>query len=200
MNHGEFKSNVHYEPLGKFDLCIEIGCYVGATSSYIARVLLNDNGKLICVDPLTDQYANTDITEEDKINNEGKWKYFAGQYDKFIKNTGKLDNIELIRKISIEAYPDLLKKYEGQVDFIYIDGDHREEPVYLDGVNSFKLCRKGGYILFDDAGGYSKKFNPSGNNGWGDGCCRRGIDRFLIQHIGKYTPLIQNKQLLIQKK
>jgi len=178
--------------LGFFDLCLEIGCFEGLTSVHIATSMLNDDGKLICVDPLTDQYLNENLTATDKSNLETQWKFFEGQYDRFINNTADLlesKKVELIRKSSAEAYPFLIEKYKEQVEFIYIDGDHRADPVYVDAINCFKLCKTGGYILFDD---YL----------WdvGDGNAPRiGIDRFLGEHDGSYKLLKQNHQLLIQK-
>ena len=64
--NSEFKSNTNN--LGKFNLCLEIGCFEGLTSNYICDRLLNHNGKLICVDPLTDNYLNTDLSEKDVEN------------------------------------------------------------------------------------------------------------------------------------
>ena len=184
-------ANIPNELRGKCNLCIEIGSNKGSSAKSIVRSGLNSEGKLICVDPLTDQYLNDNLTPEDIKGNEGKWKRFKGQYDGFMSATKKereSNKIELIRKMSKDAYPDLLKKYEGQVDYIYVDGDHREESVYLDAVNCFKLCRSGGYMLFDDYG-----------NNWGSGCCKRGIDRFLEEHKGSYEIVTKSTQLLLKK-
>ncbi len=38
----------------------------------------------------------------------------------------------------------------GEWDLIVIDGDHNADPVYADAVESLKLCRPGGWMLFDD--------------------------------------------------
>ena len=35
-------------------------------------------------------------------------------------------------------------------DFIYIDGSHEFFDVYNDAIYSFKFCKKGGYLVFDD--------------------------------------------------
>ena len=39
----------------------------------------------------------------------------------------------------------------GICDYIHIDGDHRFEKVVADFVLADMLCRKGGFIVFDDA-------------------------------------------------
>jgi len=63
-------------------LCLEIGCFEGYTSNIIVEHLA-ENGKLICIDPLKDEYLVDNLTKEDKIGNETRWKYFEGQYERF---------------------------------------------------------------------------------------------------------------------
>lgn len=65
-----------------FNLCLEIGCFEGYTSNIIVEHLA-ENGKLICIDPLKDEYLVDNLTKEDKIGNETRWKYFEGQYERF---------------------------------------------------------------------------------------------------------------------
>ena len=142
------------------DLCLEIGCFEGLTSNYICDNILSQNGKLICVDPLTENYLNNNLSESDIINNETIYKYFNNQYERFFNNTEHQINsnkLELIRTISIDAFPKLIELYEGQFDLIYIDGDHRADAVYIDAINSYTLCKIGGIIIFDDYN--SKKFD-----------------------------------------
>lgn len=170
------------------NLCLEIGCFEGLTSNYIVENILSERGKLICIDPLTDVYLNNKLSELDIKNNNTEFIYFKDQYSRFINNvyehieSGK---IELIRDLSINVFDSLIEKYnEGSFDFIYIDGDHRPDAVYIDAINSFKLCKIGGYILFDD-------YN------WGD--TREGIDRFLNE-VNDYHVLLKDSQVLITKK
>lgn len=161
-----------------FNLCIEIGAYEGNTSKAIVRHL-SEKGKLICIDPLEDAYLTEDIDSEIKRDNKGRWKYFQGQYHKFMRNTKKareLGKIELIRKTSKEAFKEL-SHLEGLVDLCFIDGDHRTESVLADGIECFKLCKNGGYIIFDD---YNwEKGHPIYD-------CGKGIDLFLEKYKGSY--------------
>jgi hypothetical protein len=171
----------------KISLCLEIGCFEGLTSNYIVENLLVDNGKLICLDPLTDNYYNDDLTEEIINLNKNDFSCFSNQYERFINNTKEfIDNkkIELVRKLSKDAFSELIKDYENKFDFIYIDGDHRLDAVYLDGINSLKLCSVNGYILFDD---YE----------WHE--CGLGIDKFLDEFNGKYELIYKKEQVLIKK-
>lgn len=171
----------------RFELCLEIGVFEGLTSNYIVDNLLTSSGKLICIDPLTDNYFNSNLTETEINRNNTEFLYFKGQYNTFYNNVKEhLDSgkITLIKNISVNAFPELIKEYKGKFDFIYIDGDHRPDIIYLDGINSFELCKKGGYILFDDYG-------------WQDAGI--GIDKFLNVYQGKYKLCLKEYQVLIQK-
>lgn len=145
----------------KVDFALEIGCFEGLTSRYICDNLLNYGGRMICVDPLTDEYLPGHPDNE----------MFIGQYDRFTRNT-KGYPIELIRKKSNEVFNQL---QDYRFGFIYVDGDHTEEAVYQDAYLAFNLCLPGGKILFDDYEGYREETT-------------RGIDRFLKElPINKMT-------------
>ena len=176
-----------------FDLCLEIGCFEGMTSNEIVSRMLSRDGKLICVDPLTDLYLNENLTEKNINDNNTMWSYFNGQYDRFISNCKvhiENNKIELIRKLSTESFSELKEKYEQKFDFIYIDGDHRADPVYIDGVHSFELCKPNGYILFDD---YEWGLE------FGKDAPKVGIDRFLNEYKDKIQLVSKNGQVLIKK-
>jgi predicted O-methyltransferase YrrM len=85
--------------------------------------------------------------------------------------------------LSVNVF-DSLKDYKNKFDLIYIDGDHRPESVYIDAIHSFELCKKGGFILFDDY-----EWNDTGI----------GIDRFLEEYKDRYILHIKSGQVLIQK-
>lgn len=172
-------------------LCVEIGVFEGQTSNTIADNLPTD-GKLICIDPLLDCYLSENLNNQNIIDNNGRWKYFDGQYNKFINNTKQhMDSgkIELVRKLSGEAFIELAH-YNNQVDFCFIDGDHRTEAVYRDGVGCFELCKSGGYMLFDD-------YN------WGTvddpGTTRKGIDMFLSEYKDRCKTVSMGNRVLVCK-
>lgn len=184
----------HTKNLGKFELCLEIGCFEGLTSNYICDNLLSHDGKLICVDPLSDDYLTENLSEKDVENNKTIYKYFNGQHARFTNNVGRhIENnkIELHQSTSFDAFPSLIEKYGNQIGLIYIDGDHRASAVYLDAVNSFALCKPGGYILFDDYN-WGEQYNEESTN--------KGIDKFLDEYKDSITILIKSDQVLIQKK
>lgn len=136
----------------KVDLAIEIGSFDGLTSRYICQNLLNEGGRLVCVDPLQDEYLTENLSDEDiKANKE--YGFFKNQYYRFKKNTQGLP-VELHRKTSNEAIAELK---DLRVDLIYVDGDHRRAGVRHDGINYFECLKIGGKMLFDDAAGYRQE-------------------------------------------
>lgn len=156
----------------KFNFVLEIGCFEGLTSKYICENLLNAGGRIICVDPLTDEYLPGHKDNE----------MFVGQFDRFTRNTRGLP-VELIRKRSDQVY-DLLKDY--RFDLIYADGDHTEEAVLSDGILAFSICKVGGYILFDDAYGY-------------DDGTTRGVEKFLKMYADKIRVVSKGYQVMVEK-
>ncbi len=167
--NGEFRKNTKGL---KVDFALEIGCFEGMTSRYICDNLLNLGGRMIAVDPLTDEYLPGHPDND----------MFVGQYDRFIRNT-RTYPVELIRKKSSEVW-DQLKDY--RFDFIYVDGDHTEEAVYRDGCLAFSLCKQYGHVLFDDYDGYRDE-------------TKRGIERVLNQFAGGYEVVQRGYQIMIKK-
>jgi len=173
--NGEFKKNTKNLP--KVETALEIGCFEGLTTNYICDNLLKEGGRVICVDPLTDEYL-----PGHKDN-----AMFVGQYERFIRNTAGRP-VELIRKKSMDAFNQLKDISFG---LIYIDGDHTEEGVFQDATIYFsRLLTQsqggGGYMLFDDYGQSEET--------------ARGIDRFLQNQKGNYDLLVKDYQVLIRRK
>lgn len=172
-----------------FDTCIEIGVFEGATSNLIAKHL-TANGRLICIDPLLDTYITEKLTDDAIKHNETRWKYFEGQYDRFMHNTREyIDSgkIELMRETSDSAFNKLTSLTD--VDFCYIDGDHRTEAVLKDGNNCLSVCKSGGHILFDDY-----KWNVGG-----DFDCGKGVDMFINTNKEYIEVVHMSTQVLIKK-
>jgi FkbM family methyltransferase len=166
--NGQFKKNTTGL---KFNFALEIGAFEGLTSRYICDNLLNEGGRMIVVDPLTDEYLPGHPDNE----------MFVGQYERFSRNTRNYP-IELIREKSIDAFR---KLEDYRFDFIYIDGDHTRDAVFIDGCNAFRLAKIGGHILFDD---YEWREET-----------KQGIDSFLESHKGKYQIVEKSYQVMIKK-
>lgn len=175
------------------NLCLEIGCFEGLTSNYIVDSMLSNEGKLICVDPLGDSYLTENLDEDDLYENQNDYSFFEGQYRRFMNNTEekrKSGKIQLYREISSKFYENNIELYREKFDFIYIDGDHRPESVYLDAINCFEMCKSGGLILFDD---YEWKKDATERS------TKLGIDRFMNEFSDKCRIKKKNYQLLVEK-
>lgn len=159
--------------LPKMDLVLEVGSFEGITTKYICENLLNEEGRIVCVDPLEDYYTKED-TEHKEM--------FIGQYERFLRNTKGLP-VNLHRKISQDALPEL---HELRFNLIYIDGDHSKDAVLHDGCWAFKICKVGGWILFDD---YE----------WRE-TTKEGVDEFLRRHLNRVEVVSRGYQVLVQKK
>lgn len=176
------------------ELCLEIGCFEGLTSNYIIENLLSENGKLYCVDPLTDNYLNTDLTDVDIQNNTTIYSYFNEQYNRFIDNvkthinSGKLI---LHRDLSEKILPKLIETQKNSFDLIYVDGDHRASAVYRDAIYSYELCKIGGLIIFDDY---------SWGESYGEESTSKGIDKFLKEYSDKIEITKKAYQVAVRKK
>lgn len=166
----------------KCDFALEIGCFEGLTTCFICDYLLNPGGRVICIDPLQDEYLTENIDEEaKKINME--FNMFKGQYDRFIHNT-KNKPVELKRITSSQAFadPDF---YAYKFDFIYIDGDHRKVPVYEDACRCWEVLQPKGHILFDDY-----QYKPE---------TASGIDKFLRNYSGQFDVVLSGYQIMIKR-
>ena len=72
-----------------------------------------------------------------------------------------------------------------------MDGDHRAEAVYLDGINCFDLCMPGGYVIFDDW---------DWTDTTGAKITQIGIQKFLDEKKGQYKLLAcSNNNVEVQK-
>jgi hypothetical protein len=172
--NSEFKKNTKGI---KVETVLEIGCFEGLTTNYICDNLLTETGRVVCIDPLTDEYL-----PGHKDN-----AMFVGQYERFMRNT-KGRPVELIRGRSQEVHH-LVKNL--RFGLIYIDGDHTENGVFMDAVMYWnqlldRPSGEGGYMLFDDYGQSEET--------------KRGIDRFLETQKGNFDLLVMDYQVLIRRK
>lgn len=172
--NSEFKKNTQGI---KVETALEIGCFEGLTTNYICDNLLTETGRVICIDPLTDEYLPGHKDNE----------MFKGQYERFIRNTAGRP-VELIRERSVEAHK---KVRDLRFGLIYVDGDHTEDGVFMDAVMYWNQLLdspkgEGGYMLFDDYGQSEET--------------KRGIDRFLKTQEGNFDLIVKDYQVLIRRK
>jgi len=95
-----------------------------------AHIIAASNSKHVAMDPF----------QESEFNNTG------------LDNIKKLrfeNNLEFYNEFSYETLPKLLKE-SRKFDFIFIDGDHRFDGIFLDFFYSDLLLMNGGYFLLHD--------------------------------------------------
>ena len=122
---------------------LEIGSYAGEAAVIFASYFK----ELTCIDPWSNGYD-----DEDMASYQVPMEFV---FNVWKKSTDSYKNIKYIRSTSKEAAS---KIKEDSLDFIYIDGDHRYEPVKEDLTLYFKKVKKGGIIA-----GHDISFGPVQN-------------------------------------
>jgi predicted O-methyltransferase YrrM len=164
------------QPLEKL-VIVEIGSFEGRGSIVLHDYLCqHKESQLYCIDPFDNEYVkgNEKMAFWDSACN--------GQLERFRKNTSGYSKIIEWKGTSDDKIPFL---ENNSVDFVYIDGDHSPEQVYLDAVNMFPKMKKNGIILFDD---YQWVKNGI--------VTAQGIDKFLNEF--KVSLLFKNWQLAVK--
>ena len=119
---------------------IEVGCFEGQSTCYFLNTFLShEKSKIYCIDTFSDSIEHSN---EEKNN----------LYNKFIDNIKTTNNED---KVIIKKGHSFNKLCELNIqnikaDIIYIDGSHTASDVLADAVLSWKCCKIGGFIIFDD--------------------------------------------------
>ena len=122
---------------------LEIGTYRGGTAMLWANIVAPEEGHVFCADMRFDWgsfhdhgYANI----ENKTYR--RQVYNDSPYEKFITEIqGDTHDSEFVKNLCAQV---------GEVDLLFIDGDHSYEGVKQDFENYSALVKNGGYIVFHD--------------------------------------------------
>ena len=117
---------------------LEIGSYEGLSALNVLNFYKNIDAKLV------------DIWDFPHFNSEPISTDFDVVEKNFDFNLKEFNNFEKIKKDSLVAMRHFIKE-KIKFDYIYIDGSHNGEDVISDAVESFKVLKKDGIIIFDDA-------------------------------------------------
>lgn len=113
---------------------VEIGSYLGASTSYIAAGLCNKNASIYCID-----------TWKNETMPDGK----RDTYEEFLENLSKTKTqVITIRKKASQV---LKNELPPSIDFAFIDGDHSFPSVSSDVQLVESLMKKNSVIAFHDA-------------------------------------------------
>tara|TARA_R110000824_G_scaffold307678_1_gene495320 strand:- start:3022 stop:3738 length:717 start_codon:yes stop_codon:yes gene_type:complete len=168
---------------------LEIGCYEGRSSIWIAQNLLQEGGTLDVIDTFTcagdaGMAQCRELVEKDP-------DYLLKT---FKHNTSQIDNVVFtpMRGLSQDILPTLGR--EAKYDFIYIDGSHDADDTFIDSYYCHPLLRSGGVLIFDD---YLWK-DPGKT--LSRECPKAGIDFFYHMYGDLYDVAYQEYQFVLIKK
>ena len=168
-----------YKLTNKIINYLEIGSFEGRSSVYVLENL--NNAYCYFVDPFEEYEEMTKSTNQ---NN------FSSIYNNFKINVGSFRGRYEIFKTTSDNFFENLEKTK-KFDLIYIDGSHLSKDVYADAINSNKIIREGGFIIFDDFFWFwypNLEDNPF-----------FGISKFLYENRKKYKIIYLGDQLIIRK-
>jgi predicted O-methyltransferase YrrM len=123
---------------------LEIGSYEGRSAVWAAEHLLEDDGRILCVD-------TWEGGEEHKLGGHNLTEAeFNFDYNVAILHAKFPDRrIEKRKRPSYNALAGLAGTAET-FDFIYIDGSHISKDVLTDACMAWPLLKPGGVMVFDD--------------------------------------------------
>lgn len=105
---------------------VEIGTFWGGSTAVISKSLPQDV-YLTTIDPYLESF------------------FFLAKTT--VKNTGNIRKVRFIKDYSFN----IAKRWNKDIDFLFIDGSHKYEDVKKDFEDWAKFLIKGGYILFHDS-------------------------------------------------
>lgn len=173
-NFNNFLKKYHGKERLRF---LEIGAFEGRATVWMLQNLLTGNDCRITV---IDTFQGGQ--EHNKLD-------LLELYNIFLENIRPWkDKVDVIVGKSQEVLP----KTNGIFDFMYVDGSHIADDVFQDCINSFRLLKKQGIMAMDD-------YQWPGITEKPEDTPKPGIDKFLDLNIGKYTLLLKDYQVWIQK-
>lgn len=163
---------------------LEIGVLEGQGTRFFFDQFLGKTGSMVCIDPFIEYSKSTvaKIAGFDHVINASLPERFKANVAPF------LDRIDLRQDLSANVLPTLPTE---AFDLSFVDGDHSRDAVVIDSVESFRLVKKGGYIVFDDyRWGYEK--DPAASP-------KDAVDQFLRLYRNRVKLIHQDWCLIVRK-
>jgi len=137
---------------------LEIGCYEGRSTLWFLENILTHKDSMLTV---IDTFEGGEEHSKEQIE---------GLYERFLHNIEPYkDKIDIYKADSFNTLNQLLLQ-QKKFDFIYVDGSHKAEDVYLDAKFSWELLKPNGIMIFDDYEWKEQEDRP-----------KEGIDKFLFE-------------------
>jgi predicted O-methyltransferase YrrM len=122
---------------------LEIGSFEGRSAVWAAEHMLEDDGKIVCIDTWK---GGEEHTPEDMASTESRFdRNVALLHEKFPDR-----RIAKFKGTSYNLLATLAYGEAWEFDFIYIDGSHIAKDVLTDACMAWQLLKDGGIMVFDD--------------------------------------------------
>ena len=121
---------------GRSNIC-EIGSYLGASACCFGASRSSDSEKIVCIDT----WENHSMTE----GNRDTWSEFQVNTSKYRKY------IQPVRGFSADV-AQVVKDTVGNIDLLFIDGDHSYDGVLSDWLSYKDLLSPNALVIFHDYG------------------------------------------------
>jgi len=157
-----YKSFYDFIGLKEFDMLVEVGVWKGHSISYLAEQ--NPNSKIYAVDLFDETYRY----KKDKLKKQVPFIYEI--YNLNLHRFNVRDRITDIKGFSWES----ASKFEnGEIDFVYIDADHRYRSVKKDLDAWFPKIKAGGIFAGHDYEPYANQSHPG---------VKKAVDEFAVKN------------------
>ncbi len=133
------------------NICVEIGCFAGATSYQIAKTLsFLQKGKLYTIDAWDLEIASEGIKNPSLIQTFRSidWKAIQKECENLLRTREITSFCTLIHEKSDRA---VSRFSEEEIDFLYIDGNPSSKGSLADVSSYLPKVKKGGYICLNGA-------------------------------------------------
>jgi len=164
---------------------LEIGCYEGKASTYLAEKWLKKGTKYQVVDTFGGSESESGMSHvmEELENTD----YI---YNNFVHNVNQHPDIEwnVLRGVSQMALP-ILWGQGNTYDFIYVDASHKSDDTFVDAWFAHRMLNEGGIMIFDDFM-WKDKENQDLNHS-----PQFGIEAFIELNAVYYNLLFQGYQI-----
>jgi predicted O-methyltransferase YrrM len=158
---------------------LQVGAFTGDSSLWLLEnVLLTRGSELYDID--------TWQGSEEVAHEPFDWVDVERTYD---NKLNEFKNVVKIKSNSHEALKNMKDTHKEFFDFIYIDGSHKEEDVYMDAVLSMPLLKPNGIMAFDDYDMHGTNLEVSS-----------GVDRFFYEYSENLYVGEQTGQFWVRKK
>jgi hypothetical protein len=99
---------------------LQLGCYNKEVTKIFLENIKNKNSKVVCIDS---------FIRDDRYKNEPDYDTFKKDFMHVVKETGKVNQIDIIKMNLIDGLDKLKKTKKYLFDIIYIDSSYHQKDV-----------------------------------------------------------------------